>query len=290
MPTITQFEIFAKTIDEGSFTKAGHALHMSQPAVSHAIATLESELGVTLLLRDRRKGLILTDIGQRVLVQTRNIIDSLEKIDQEISAEKGLEKGSVHLASFPTVTAHFLPKIISTFQQQRPNLSLSFQEGTQKEIKEWLTSRAIDIGFVVLPCEEMDTFPLIKDHYVVMLPDGHPLLKKTFVSLSDLENEPFIKSTGGYETPIVDLIKKQGFTIREEYMISNLNTSLSMIQEGLGLIVLPELSMKNLFFSKNNIRPLETTYCRHIALAVPSLKESSRAVQLFIQITKELFG
>ena len=51
MPTITQFEIFVKVIDEGGFTKAAQALHMSQPAVSHAISACESELGVTLLVR-----------------------------------------------------------------------------------------------------------------------------------------------------------------------------------------------------------------------------------------------
>ena len=88
MPTITQFEIFVKVIDEGSFTKAAQALHMSQPAVSNAIASLESELGVTLLVRERGKDLIVTDIGKRVLFQIRNILNSLEKIQQEISLEK----------------------------------------------------------------------------------------------------------------------------------------------------------------------------------------------------------
>ena len=90
MPTITQFEIFVKVIDEGSFTKAAQTLHMSQPAVSHAISTLESELGVTLLVRERGKDLIVTDIGKRVLFQIRNILNSLEKIDQEVSSRKGI--------------------------------------------------------------------------------------------------------------------------------------------------------------------------------------------------------
>src|SRR6478752_2318075 len=139
MPTITQFEIFVKVIDEGSFTKAAQVLHISQPAVSHAIATLESELGVTLLVRERGKDLIVTDIGKRVLFQIRNILDSLEKIQQEISLEKGLITGTIRIATFPSVTAHFLPKIISTFQQKRPNVSLTFKEGSQEEIKDWLT-------------------------------------------------------------------------------------------------------------------------------------------------------
>lgn len=289
MPTITQFEILIKVIDEGSFTKAAQTLHMSQPAVSHAIATLESELGVTLLVRERGKDLIVTDIGKRVLFQIRNILNCLEKIDQEVSLEKGLITGTIRIATFPSVTAHFLPKIISTFQQKRPNVSLTFKEGSQEEIKDWLTAREIDIGFVVLPCNELNTIPLIKDRYLVMLPDGHSLLKNKSVHLSDLENEPLIISNAGYEAPIIDIMRKQKIPINEKYNTSNLNTSLGMIKEGLGVLILPELSLKNLSFPKSNIRPLETNNFRHIALGLPSIKDASRVVQLFIQITKELF-
>lgn len=289
MPTITQFEIFVKVIDEGSFTKAAQTLHMSQPAVSHAIASLESELGVTLLVRERGKDLIVTEIGKRVLFQIRNILNSLEKIQQEISLEKGLITGIIRIATFPSVTAHFLPKIISTFQQKRPNVSLTFKEGSQEEIKDWLLAREIDIGFVVLPCNELKTIPLVKDRYLVMLPDGHSLLQSKSVNLSDLQNEPLIISNAGYEAPIIDLMRKQKIPINEKYNTSNLNTSLGMIKEGLGVLILPELSLKNLSYPQANIRPLETNNYRHIALGLPSLKEASRAVQLFIQITKQLF-
>lgn len=289
MATITQFEILVKVIEQGSFTNAAKVMHMSQPAVSNAIATLESELGITLLVRDRGKDLIVTDIGKRVLLQIRTILNSLEKINQEVSLEKGLITGSIRIATFPSVTAHFLPKIIKTFQQQRSNVSLTFKEGSQEEIKDWLTSREIDIGFVVLPCSGLNTIPLVKDCYLVMLPDGHPLLKDTHVRLSDLENEPLIISNSGYEAPIIDIMRKQKISINEKYNTSNLNTSLGMIKEGLGVLILPELSLKNLSFPKSNVRPLETDYDRHIALAMPSIKEASRAVQLFIQITKELF-
>ncbi|MFS0820322.1 LysR family transcriptional regulator [Bacillus sp. 1P02SD] len=289
MPTFTQFEILVKVIDEGSFTKAAQKLHMSQPAVSHAISTLESELGVTLLVRERGKNLIVTDIGKRILFQIRNILNGLEKIDQEVSLEKGLITGTIRIGTFPSVTAHFLPKIIRTFQQKRPNVSLTFKEGAQEEIKEWLTSREIDIGFVVLPCRELDTIPLVKDRYLVMLPNGHPLLQKELVRLEDLENEPFIISNGGYEAPIIDLMRKQKISILEKYNTANLNTSLGLIKEGLGVLILPELSLKNLSFPKANIRPLETNNHRHIALGLPSVKGASPAVNLFIDITKELF-
>ncbi|MBT2728612.1 hypothetical protein J7E63_16960 [Bacillus sp. ISL-75] len=70
-----------------------------------------------------------------------------------------------------------------------------------------------------------------------------------------------------------------------KYNTSKLNT----LKKDWGVLILPELSLKNLSFPKSNIRPLETNLNRHIALGLPSIKDASRVVQLFIQITKELF-
>lgn len=70
--TITQLQVLIKTVDLGSFTKAARVLNMTQPAVSHAISSIESELGVTILIRDKRKGLLVTDVGNRILVHIRD--------------------------------------------------------------------------------------------------------------------------------------------------------------------------------------------------------------------------
>ncbi len=63
--TISRFEVFTTVLELRSFTKAANKLNMTQPAVSHAISSLESEWGTTLLIRDRKKGLLLTEIGQK---------------------------------------------------------------------------------------------------------------------------------------------------------------------------------------------------------------------------------
>jgi len=110
----TQIRLFVKIAESGSFTKAGVELNMTQPAVSRATSSLETELDVKLLLRDRRNGLILTDIGKRILVIFREILMGFDKVNQEIYAERGLEKGSIRIGAFPVASAYFLPKIISS--------------------------------------------------------------------------------------------------------------------------------------------------------------------------------
>ncbi|MES5894668.1 MULTISPECIES: LysR family transcriptional regulator [Bacillus cereus group] len=287
--TITQLQVLIKTVELGSFTKAAKALNMTQPAVSHAISSIESELDITILIRDKREGLIVTDVGERILVHIREILNGIEKIEQEVAMEKGHEVGTIRIGSFPSASAHFLPKMINLFKEKYPNLEVVLCEGTIKEVEDWLVSRVVDIGIVILPNKDMEIVPLTKGKMVVILREDHPLCKKDSITISDLENEPIILCKGGYEPPIFDMFKQANVPLRAEYIISTVTTALNMIQEGLGLAILAELSLTSL--PKNiQTRELEPQVWREIALAVPSLKDSSLAVQLFIEEFQELFA
>ncbi|ARZ62080.1 MULTISPECIES: LysR family transcriptional regulator [Bacillus cereus group] len=287
--TITQLQVLIKTVELGSFTKAARVLNMTQPAVSHAISSIESELGVTILIRDKRKGLLVTDVGNRILVHIREILNGIEKIEQEVAMEKGHEVGTIRIGSFPSASAHFLPKMINHFKEKYPNLEVVLYEGTIKEVEDWLVSRVVDIGIVILPNKEMEIVPLTKGKMVVILREDHPLCKKDAITIRDLENEPIILCKGGYEPPIIGMFKQVNVPLRAEYVISTVTTALNMIQEGLGIAILAELSLTNL--PKNvQTRELEPQVWREIALAVPSLKDSSIAVQLFIEEFQALFA
>ncbi|MCU0096858.1 LysR family transcriptional regulator [Bacillus sp. OR9] len=287
--TITQLQVLIKTVELGSFTKAARVLNMTQPAVSHAISSIELELGVTILIRDKRKGLIVTDVGNRILVHIREILNGVEKIEQEVAMEKGHEVGTIRIGSFPSASAHFLPKMINLFKEKYPNLEVVLCEGTIKEVEDWLVSRVVDIGIVILPNKDMEIVPLTKGKMVVILREDHPLCKKDSIAINDLENEPIILCKGGYEPSIIDMFKQANVPLRAEYIISTVTTALNMIQEGLGIAILAELSLTNL--PKNvQTRELEPQVWREIALAVPSLKDSSIAVQLFIEEFQALFA
>ncbi|MEE6450700.1 LysR family transcriptional regulator [Gottfriedia acidiceleris] len=287
--TITQLQVFVKVVELGSFTKAARVLNMTQPAVSHAISSVESELGVKLIIRDKRNGLILTDIGNRILVHFRQILNGVEKVEQEVEMEKGHEVGTIRIGSFPSASAYFLPKMIKIFNEKYPNIKLVLYEGTLKEVEEWLLSREIDVGIVFLPNNEMETVSLTKEKMVVVLRDDHPLCEKEVITINDLENEPIILGKGGYEPPIIDMFKQAGVTLRIAYEVSTVPTSLNMVQEGLGLAISAKLVLMNL---PPNVKTKELVpqVWREIALAVPSLKESSLAVQLFIEEFQGLFS
>lgn len=285
MITITQLHIFSKVIEIGSFTKAGLALNMTQPAVSHAVASLESELDVTLLIRDKSKGIILTDVGEKVLLQTRAIQNSLEVIKQEVAAEKGMEKGIIRVGGFPDISARFLPKVIRAVQENYPNITIELFEGSIDDIYAWITSQQIDIGFTYSLYDDLDSIPLTRDRYMAVLPKGHQLLEKSLINLSNLAGEALIVGRWGNPKAIEKLFTDKGLHYNQQYTISNLTTMLGMINEGLGLSILPELAVKDTELWKYS-RPILTDYRRNIALTALSLKDASRATKLFIDIVK----
>ncbi len=96
--------VFSKVVEMGSFTRAAEVLHMSQSAVSHAVAGLEIEFGVPLLIRDRKHGIVVTDLGRRVLEPMRVILNRVAQIEQEAADAQGLEAGTTRIGSFPSAS------------------------------------------------------------------------------------------------------------------------------------------------------------------------------------------
>jgi DNA-binding transcriptional LysR family regulator len=285
----TQIRLFVKIAESRSFTKAGLELNMTQPAVSRAISALEAELDVKLLLRDRRSGLMLTGIGKRVLVICREILSGLDRIDQEIAAEKGLEKGRIRIGAFPVAAAYFIPGIIRAITAKYPGIEISLHEGSVAEVKEWLASRFIDVGLMIPPVEEFASLPLFREKLYAVLPGNHPLQLKQIISVKDLETEPMLICRSGYEPPVVDLFRRSGSTLNVKYEVNSYITALNMIKEGLAVGVMSQLSLLTLP-PNVAVRELTPDAYRDIHIAVHSLEETSIAVRLFIDTALQLFS
>lgn len=288
--TITQLRVFVQIAETGSFTKAGQALNMTQPAVSHAISALESELGIKLIIRERRNGVRLTDTGGKILVHIREVLKGIEKAEQLAAAERGLEQGTIHIGTFPAASAYFIPKLISVFKNRYPKLELVLHEGTADEVKEWLQSRMIDAGILLFPTEDMDYFLLKKDKMAAVMHKDHPLASRSTVTIKDLDGEPMVVCEGGYTSPFAGLFKQAGAELCAAFTVFNVSTSINMVREGLGMAILSDMSMAgNPLPEEVVIKEFAPDVFREVQLAVPSMKDASLAAKLFIDVAEELF-
>src|SRR6201991_4989729 len=114
MTTLLQLKSFVAVVDQGGFTAASRRLGLSQPAVSRAIATLEKELGLPLLVRGREGG-SLTEAGSIALTHAREAVRHLSLMRTEIAALAGEITGTLSVASLPSVTATLVAPHIRTF-------------------------------------------------------------------------------------------------------------------------------------------------------------------------------
>ncbi|MGM0941227.1 MAG: LysR family transcriptional regulator [Bacillota bacterium] len=287
--SLIRFEIITKVMEVGSFTKAAERLNMTQSAVSHAIASLESEWGVTLLIRDRRKGIALTEVGQKILPHMREVLNNIEKINQEVALATNLEIGTIHIGTFSSASSCLLPKILAKFQKKHPKIEFRFYEGTYEEITEWLNSGIIDIGFVVedRSTSDFDLVPLIKDEMVIAFHPEHKFFNKQTVNMQDLQDEPFIMPTGMYQAHVEALFKQANVKPVIRFEVHDCNTIANMVQEGLGVTIGPALFLKTQQTIK--IGKLNIINWREVALACSSISNASPAVKEFLKVAKHTF-
>ncbi|QBD79516.1 LysR family transcriptional regulator [Ktedonosporobacter rubrisoli] len=280
--TFAQLQAFVAVIESGSFTTASEVLGITQSAVSHALASLETELGVTLVQRDRA-GLALTDVGQRVILQAREMLARAENIRQEAAAARGLETGKLRLGSLPSISARFLPGALRMFRQRYPKVDIVLLEGTDQEVRAWIDARMVDVGVVTLPTEGVDVTPIAHDEFLVIVPEAHPLAKHSLLRIEALAREPFLLCTGGCGPLIQALFDKANMRFQVQLEVREIAAVLAMVQEGMGITMIPEMALPSQFPTGIRALHLRPAAWRHLALAVPSRQTTSPATQMFLQ-------
>lgn len=169
---MNRYGALIKIVEVGSYTKAAQILGYTQPALSQMIASLEREVGITLLYRSRY-GVRLTPEGERLfptIQETVRQYEALRRMEEEI---KGLDVGIVRIGTVSSISCHWLPSIIEKFWAAYPNVQLELRQGDYSSICEWVRSGVVDFGFVnpaaakgleTMPCSRTRSWPSCQRH------------------------------------------------------------------------------------------------------------------------------
>ena len=279
--TLAQFQVFVAVVDAGSFTEAAKALGMTQSSVSQAIASLEAELGVSLLTRGR-EGVSLTEIGARLINHVREVLNRTERMRQEAAASVGLEIGRLRLGSFSSVFSRLLPGIIGAFRRRHPGITVVLLEGTDREVRDWVLAGVVDVGLVTLPIEGVESIVIAQDDMRAIVPAGHPRATQPAVRPAQLGPEPFILPQGGCGPLIRAIFRAAGITPRVQFDVRDMATLFAMVQEELGVTLVPALALPLAPIGGVRALPLEPPVQRPIGLVVRSRDAASPAVTAFI--------
>lgn len=276
-----RYEIFLKVVEIGNITRAAEVLHYTQAGVSHAVAALEHEAGVPLLVRSPN-GVTLTENGRRLLAPIQTLVNDQRSLQQAMHEINEAVAGTLRLGIFTSI-ARWLPVLIKNFQEKYPLVEFELQEGDYEETADCILNGKLDCGFTAAPVRDGLQFqPIYHDRMLVILPPEHPLAGRDTLTLPDLREEPFILPTKGSDIDVQAIFKQSGERIYTRYRLNDDFTVLSMVANGFGVALMPELIVKNYNIQLTTC-PLTPLYHRTIGIASLPLNRASIVTRTFVK-------
>lgn len=274
----------------GKFSQAAIELDLTQPTVSHAIATLENDLGLQLLFRGK-KGVHLTPAGESILIYCYQTLESIEKIRQEANRYKSLGGGKVRISAFRGAAAQLLPKIRAYFKIKYPQIDIKITEEKDcPQVEQMVADGQADIGFTTLPTsKDLETIEVMRDDYIVLLPPDSELSNRAKLNWSQLISIPIISypNQNSCFREIKNYFKDEGYKFQPCEQVKESDTIINLVATGSGGAILPRLSVFHIPEGVN-VCQLPTPLQRVVVAITPKEADLSHAVWAFLDFLKQI--
>lgn len=251
MLDVRRLKVLREVAAQGSFSAAAESLSFTQSAISQHVAALERETGTKLVERNSR-GIRLTDAGRALVAHAEAILARIDDAEEELAAIAGLQGGRLRLACFQSAGATVVPRAVAVFHERHPKVDMGMIEAEPEPAREALRSGEIDLALVydfeLLPTMndgDLDLTHLIDDPYDVILPLGHKLAGRRSLSLSDLEEEPWVASTLGCGCRQITerACQEMGFKPNVAFECDETLAAQALVAAGVGVTILPRLAL-----------------------------------------------
>ena len=284
----SRYEVFLKIVETQSLTKTAAYFGCTQSAVSQLVKALETELGVSLLIRSK-SGVRLTAEGEYLLSGMREIVSGERMVFERSLELQNLNAGLIRIGIFTSLSCQWLPPYLKRFRQRYPNIGFELLQGDVTQISDWLRNGIVDVGFMTPPDSDEFYFrELLADRMNIVLPPEHPLAGGP-VSLEDLREETFVLLESGYSLITEKMFHDAGMRPKQQYTVKDDYTVMSMVESGLGVSLLPELVLQRSPYSLYSW-PSEPAYYRHLGVSWLRKEQNSVAVKKFVQVLLEEMG
>lgn len=242
--TPRQLKAFTSVAETLSFARACERLHMSQPALSLAIKSLEESLGGRLLTRTTRE-VRLTPEGAELLPQALQLLADWENLRERLRQRFTLQRGRVTMAAMPSFAANVLPGMLREYRDLHPNLEITIQDVVQEQVLDLVESGRVELGFGFEP-EARDVFAfasLFIDRFMAIVAADSPLAGAGTVSWMQLLSQEFITLQRPSSTRrlLEELLAAKGLKLRIAHECHQLATVGQLVAAGLGVSVVPSL-------------------------------------------------
>lgn len=275
------FKVLAET---EHYTHAAELLDIAQPSLSHAIHTMEMELGVPLFAKQGRN-IKLTKYGKLFY---SHVETALNEIDHGISYLHSLasqDHGTIDLGFIYTLGSYYIPSVIQSFLKSNRQINFNLTQGTTLNIIEQIQNETLDIGFCsyVENNNRLNFIPVVKEEIVVIVSNSHPLAAYDEIDLQKLQNEKWIyysKKSG--LRPYMDKIMQESHVVPEIVCeVEEDSAIFGLVDINYGIALVPNVRALDLFHLKK-IKITNPIDERFIYMVTLKNAYTTPAVQKFI--------
>ncbi|WP_026263876.1 selenium metabolism-associated LysR family transcriptional regulator [Paenibacillus terrigena] len=246
-----QLHIFYTVSEKGSFSAAAQALHMTQPAVTMQVQSLEEYFGTKLFNRSTKR-IELSEAGRALLPFARRSIELIRDTDMAMSKFTHMLQGRLQLGASLTIGEYVLPRMLGPFGQQYPNIAISMKVMNTAQILEEIANHQLNFGLIEAPVQHPDMHieAVMKDELKLIVPANHPLAEASVVSLEDVLKYPFIVREQGSGTRQVmeEQFARKNIDIQSVRAVMELGSTgaiKSAVEAGLGIAIISPSSVKH---------------------------------------------
>jgi DNA-binding transcriptional LysR family regulator len=271
-----KLHVFRVVADTLNFSKAAEELHLSQPAITSQVRTLEEGLGIALFDRVGRNA-TLTPAGMTLLQYVRQI-ETLTNEAKAALAPFGVQEGAeLTIGASHTIGVYLLPKLLPQILREWPKLRIHVVTGSTSEVLNALVNHQISIGLIEAPAHRPDLKieRFFEDELCVILPPNHRWAKKTILRAAEIVQEPVLlrEAGSGMRRFVEEYLERNGVLRQQLHTTVDMNSTeaiISAVEAGLGIGFVPLMALdKALKAGTVKVIPLENgPICRELSIAL----------------------
>lgn len=281
LPTLRQLQYLVALHERGHFGRAAESCFVSQSTLSASLRELESLLGVTLVERTRRV-VHFTPLGNQVVAKARHVIRATEELAQLVEASSQPLSGELRMSVIPTIAPFLLPRMLPGLRSERPQLKLFLREEPSAAAIDALHQGRVDCVVLALPFStgEVETEHLFDDRLFVAFPHDDPRDPPAAVPPEAIDESRLMLLEDGHclKDHALSACNRPELRANATMIGTSLHTLVQMVDNGLGLTILPEMAIDGgiLHGTRITARPLKSRNATR-AITLAWRKNSPRA-------------
>jgi DNA-binding transcriptional LysR family regulator len=287
-----QLEVFRAVAEQKSFSRAGHQLGRTQPAISAAVKQLEEELGEPLFDRIG-KSVRLTSAGELLGDYARRLLRLRDEASQAIEELRGVSRGTLRLGANETTCIYLLPEVLGAFKRAHPHVHIDIHRAITRAITERVIEGALDFGIVTLPVKstKIEAITIHRDELALIVAPDHRLGGRRTVRMKELEDEPFILHKVGTTTRerLVKHFGDRGVQIKITMELASIETIKRFVSIGMGISIVPRLCIAR-EVAEGSLRSIafrDARFQRRLGLIYHKERNLSQAARAFLKIVSD---